>query len=150
MFHPLVTTFKAYSSCQKFFFFFFQSMLSYCDQYQLIRCASKVQSFFSLRIGLIHWSITQNKPKVSQLNIKIHIKIIKYMLIPLLCLSRREWDFTIPRLKLKPLYINSLNKTGQNCTIFLHQTNILVKFCTFFFFGGAKDKYPWLPFFYLD
>lgn len=45
---------------------------------------------------------------------KIPIKIIKYMLIPLLCLFTREWDFTILRLKLKSFYINSLNKTSQN------------------------------------
>ncbi len=74
----------------------------------------KSSKFFSLRIDLIHWSITQNKPKVSKLwdilNIKIQIKIIKYMLIPLLCLFRREWDFTILRLKLKLFYNNSLNK----------------------------------------
>jgi hypothetical protein len=81
---------------------------------------------------------------------EIHIKIIKYMLIPLLCLFRREWDFTILRLKLKSFYINSLNKTCQNWMKLY--TSVYAKiaqfFCTrqiylsnlhFFFFFGKRQ-----------
>jgi hypothetical protein len=53
-----------------------------CDYYYFLRCASKVHNFF-FGISLIHWAITQNKPKISTVeDIPNTKKIIpKYMLI---------------------------------------------------------------------